>query len=69
MEIFIMMGACICSVLVAAIATFFTWVVCKIRKQAAKPNYARVFFSVLIGVFVAYLALVAITDNGHSIPK
>jgi H+/Cl- antiporter ClcA len=69
MEIFILMGACICSVALAAIATFITWLVCKLRKQAAKPNYATVFFGLLIGVFFAYLALVAITDGGHSIPK
>jgi membrane-bound metal-dependent hydrolase YbcI (DUF457 family) len=69
MEIFILMGACICSVSLAAIATFITWLVCKIRKKATKPNYAAVFFGVLIGVFFAYLTLVAITHDGHSIPK
>ena len=69
MEIFILMGACICSVSLAAVATFITWLVCKFRKKATKPNYAAVFFGVLIGVFFAYLALVAITDGGHSIPK
>jgi len=65
MEIFILMGACFYSVSLAAIATFITWLVCKIRKPAKNPNYARVFFSVLIGVFFAFLALVAITDGGH----
>ena len=69
MEIFILMGACICSVSVAAITTLITWVVCKIRKRATKPNYAVVFGGVLIGVFLAFLALVAITDGGHSIPR
>lgn len=69
MEIFILMGACICSVSLAAVATFSTWLVCKLRKLAAKPNYAAVFFGVLIGVFFAYLTLVAITDGGHAIPK
>jgi hypothetical protein len=52
MEIFIIIGACICSVLLAAIATFITWLVRKIRKKATKPNYAVVFFGVLIGVFL-----------------
>jgi len=69
MEIFILMGACFYSVSLAAIATFITWLVCKIRKKATKPNYAGVFFGVLIGVFFAFLALVAITDGGHSIPR
>jgi hypothetical protein len=49
--------------------TFITWLVFKIRKKATKPNYAAVFFGVLIGVFFAYLTLVAMTDGGHSIPK
>ena len=49
----------------AALATFITWLVCKIRKPTTQPNYARVFFGVFIGVFFAFLALVAITDGGH----
>ena len=69
MGILILMGACIYSVALAAIATFITWLVCKIRKKATKPNYAAVFFGVMIGVFFAFLALVAITDGGHSIPR
>jgi len=69
MAIFILMGACVSSVAIAAIATFFTWVVCKIGKKVTKPNYRAVFLGVLIGVFIAYLALVAITYDGHSIPK
>ena len=69
MESLIFMAACICSVSIAAITTLITWVVCKIRKRATKPNYAVVFGGVLIGVFFAFLALVAITDGGHSIPK
>jgi len=69
MEILILMGACIYSVALAAIAIFITWLVCKIRKKATKPNYSAVFFGVMIGVFFAFLALVAITDGGHSIPR
>jgi magnesium-transporting ATPase (P-type) len=65
MEILILMGACIYSVALAAIATFITWLVFKIRKKATKPNYAKVFFGVMIGVFFAFLALVAITDGVH----
>jgi hypothetical protein len=65
MGIFILMGACSYSVSLATIATFNTWLVCKIRKKATKPNYAGVFFGVLIGVFFAFLALVAITDGAH----
>jgi len=41
----------------------------QIRKKVTEPNYAAAFFSTLIGVFFAFLALVAITDGGHSIPK
>jgi hypothetical protein len=69
MEIFILMGACICSVSIATIATFIPWLVRKIRKEAAKPDHAAVFFRLLIGIFFAYLVLVAITDGGHSVPK
>jgi len=65
MGIFIIMGACFYSVTLAVIATLITWLFCKIRKKATKPNYAAVFFGILIGVFFAFLALVAITDGGH----
>jgi len=68
MEIFILMGACIYSGSLAAVATFITWLVSKLRKKDTKPNYAGVFFGVLIGVFFAFLILVAITDGGHSRP-
>ena len=59
------MGACLYSVSLAAVATFITWFVLKLRKKATKPNYAAVFFGVLITVFFVFLALVAITDGGH----
>jgi hypothetical protein len=65
MGILILMGASIYSVALSAIATFITWLVCKIRKKATKPKYSAVFFGVMIGVFFAFLALVAITDGGH----
>ena len=65
----IFMAACICSVSIAAITTLITWVICKIRKKPTKPNVAVVFGGVLIGVFLAFLALVAITDGGHSIAR
>jgi hypothetical protein len=68
MEIFILMGACVYSVSLAVVATFITWLVCKICKPAMKPNYAGVFFGVLMGVFFAFLALAAITGAGHSRP-
>ena len=68
MGILILLGACIYSVPIAAIATFITWLVCKIRK-ARKPNYARVCFGVLVGVFLTFLILAAITYDGHSIPR
>jgi len=69
MERLIVMAACICSVSIAAITTLITWVICKIRRKPTKPNVAVVFGGVLIGVFLAFLALVAITDGGHSIPR
>jgi hypothetical protein len=69
MGILLLISACVYSVPTAAIATVVTWLVCKIRKKATKPNYSAVFFGVMIGVFFAFLALVAITDGGHSIPR
>jgi hypothetical protein len=46
MGIFILMGACLYSVSLAAIATFITWLVCTIGKKARKPNYAALFFGI-----------------------
>ena len=65
MGILILISACICSASLAAIATFITWLVCKMRKTANKPNYPTVFLGCLFGVFVTFLFLVHLTDGGH----
>ena len=65
MGILIFISACICSASLAAIATFITWLVCKMRKTATKPDYARVFLGWLFVVFVTFIALVLLTDGGH----
>jgi hypothetical protein len=61
----ILISACICSASLAAIATFIMWLVCKMRKTIAKPNYARVFLGWQFVIFVTFLALVLLTDGGH----
>ena len=68
MGILLLISACVYSVPTAALATFVTWVVCKIRKKATKPNYRTVFFRWLIGVFVAYVVLILIASGGNLSP-
>jgi len=65
MQTLILISAGVCSVSLAAIATFVTWLVCKLRKKVTKPNYTKVFLGWLIGCFITFLVLVALTDGGH----
>ena len=64
----LLIAACIYSVPTAAIATFVTWLVCRIRKKATIPNYKEVFFRWLIGGFFGYLILFAIASGGNFSP-
>jgi hypothetical protein len=68
MGILLLISACVYSVPTAAIATFVTWLVCRIRKKATKPNYRAVFFRWLIGVFFGYLILIIIASGGNLSP-
>jgi len=68
MGMLLLISACVYSVPTAAIATFVTWLVCRIRKKATKPNYGAVFFRWLIGVFFGYLILIIIASGGNLSP-
>jgi hypothetical protein len=68
MEMLLLISACVYSVPTAAIATFVTWLVCRNRKRATKPDYRAVFFRWLIGVFFGYLILVFIATGGNLSP-
>lgn len=68
MGMLLLISACVYSVPTAAIATFVTWLVCRIRKKATKPNYRAVFFRWLIGLFVGYLILIIIASGGNLSP-
>ena len=68
MGILLLISACVYSVPTAAIATFVTWLVCRIRRKATKPNYRAVFFRWLIGVFFGYLILIIIASGGNLSP-
>ncbi len=65
MGILLLLSAGIYSVPTAALATFITWLVCRIRRKAPKPNYRAVFFRWLIGVYFGYLILIIIVSGGN----
>jgi len=68
MGILILISGCIYSVATAAIATFITWLVCKIRKKVPKLHYRTVFLRWLIGSFLGYIILIVVWSGGNFSP-
>jgi hypothetical protein len=68
MGLLLLLGACVYSVPIAAIATFVTWVVRRIRKKGKEPNYIGVFLRWLVVGFFGFLILILIASGGNLSP-
>ena len=68
MGLLLLISAFVYCVPTAAIATFITWLVHRIRKTATKPNYRAVFYGWLIGLIFGYLIVIGIASGGNLSP-